>query len=300
MASSQFHSSLARLRIARITIAGTVIVNGVTWECQHTCEVYTYPADGAMVKDSASGWVRRAPGCNKSSVQRDKSMKKMIVIAAIAVVALVAWRFASESSTQVAPIELVSDAGDVANNTTSQPANSAQDENGIFSTGATKPEVARTSPRSIDTAGQRSVRVFESRMLTNNMVNDNAMKMLQAKNFDEVVNALDAENAGRYNPVTETYRNQIEDTLGSVGKHGQIDRFACGSNICMASIRTPSDATWFKDWYENLQPAATAPIGALTGHDVTLPGGVIEHRILFTTQPGSAGFALKSVPPPQT
>lgn len=41
--------------------AGTVEVNGVTWECQHACSVYTYPGGGTMVKDSAGGWIRRLP-----------------------------------------------------------------------------------------------------------------------------------------------------------------------------------------------------------------------------------------------
>jgi hypothetical protein len=66
----------------------------------------------------------------------------------------------------------------------------------------------------------------------------------------------------------------------------------------MASIRTPSEATWFWDWYE---PAGggNRPIGDVAGRDVTLPDGVIEHRILLIAQPGSAVFMVKPLPPLQ-
>jgi hypothetical protein len=224
-------------------------------------------------------------------------MKRTLFILAIAFVALASWRFVSEPRTEVDPVSRA-DVVAAPNDTAFETAGHVQDGEGSAEVQASKLS-AGAPPRSNGTAGVRAS-AFESRMLTKNLVNDNAMKLLRARNFDEVVNALDAGNAGHYNPVTETYRNQVEHTLGNIGKQGQIDRFACGSNICMASIRTPPGETWFRDWYENLQPAATAPIGALAGYDVTLPGGMVEHRILFTTQPGSAGFVVPPMPPPQS
>jgi hypothetical protein len=50
------------LFVSLVAIAGEVVVNGVTWQCQHACSVYTYPNGGTMVMDSAGGWVRRLPG----------------------------------------------------------------------------------------------------------------------------------------------------------------------------------------------------------------------------------------------
>lgn len=39
---------------------GSVTVNGVTWTCQNSCSVYTYPNGGTMVKDSRGGWIERS------------------------------------------------------------------------------------------------------------------------------------------------------------------------------------------------------------------------------------------------
>lgn len=50
---------LPLLLISAAAVAGTVTVNGTTWECQNQCTVSTYPNGGTMVKDSAGGWIRR-------------------------------------------------------------------------------------------------------------------------------------------------------------------------------------------------------------------------------------------------
>lgn len=57
------HSRLlwALLVIGFAATAGTVVVNGVTWECQNSCSVTTLPNGGTMIMDSSGGWIRRLP-----------------------------------------------------------------------------------------------------------------------------------------------------------------------------------------------------------------------------------------------
>lgn len=149
-------------------------------------------------------------------------------------------------------------------------------------------------PRPIEHGtGQRLAgSAFEASFLTNGFINDRAIKLLESKDFGRVVAQLDAQNAGQRNAVTDQYRAQVESTLASFKNQARLDRFACGTNVCVASIVDPESDPWFQDWYDNVQSAATLPIGALAMFDATLPGGRVEHRILFTTHPDSRGFSV--------
>ena len=139
---------------------------------------------------------------------------------------------------------------------------------------------------------------FEASLLTDGFVNSRATKLLEAKDFGKVVENLDAQNAGERNSVSDQYRAQVENTLASFDK-GQVERFACGVNVCVASIIDREPGEWFGDWYENVQSAVTMRVGALTRFDVAIAGGGIEHRILFTTHPDSAGFIVDPAPLPR-
>ena len=58
-AKRQARIAWALLAVGFAAAAGSVIVNGVTWQCQNACKVTTLPNGGTMVMDSAGGWIRR-------------------------------------------------------------------------------------------------------------------------------------------------------------------------------------------------------------------------------------------------
>jgi hypothetical protein len=136
---------------------------------------------------------------------------------------------------------------------------------------------------------------FEGSLLTGGFINSRAMKLIEAPDFGRVVAQLDAQNAGQRHTLAEKYRPQIETSVAAYSKQAQIDRFACGLNVCLASIVDRQPGKWYREWYESVQSVASYPMGALYPFDVELPGGGIEHRILFTTLPESAGFMLDPV-----
>jgi hypothetical protein len=228
-------------------------------------------------------------------------MKKIFIAVAVVLVIGIAWelgRHANQGAdVRTGATQKIADQSAEVNSgdpSSTLPSAASEDANSTAT-----PITSDESPVQANRTGTFAIRPFEARMLTNGALNENALKLLQTKNFDAVVNALDAENGGRYNPVADKYRNEVQDTLTAAGKQSQIDRFACGTNVCLAWIRTSAADTWYRSWYEGLQPGSSVPIGALSGFDVQLPGGITEHRILFTTQPGSGGLYVKPVQPPK-
>lgn len=136
---------------------------------------------------------------------------------------------------------------------------------------------------------------FEASLLTDGALNSHSLKLLEAKDFEKVLDELDAQNAGRSNDIVGKYRGQIESTLQSFGKNMQLDRLVCGVNVCMGTIRAAQNQS-FNDWYEGIQTASVAPMGALSEYPVQLPGGGVEHRLLFTTDPRSAAVIVPPMP----
>lgn len=217
-------------------------------------------------------------------------MKKPLWFLATAVVAVAGWYLLSPlfRGSEPVPEAPSSPVGMAATRSEANPFSSeARAATGVAQ--ASQDEAAElTAARPSQASGV----AFEQSLLTKGMVNDRAMKSLEAKNFDQVVNALDGQNAGRRNDLAGKYRAEIEETLAAFGPRSRLDRFACGSNVCMASFRSPASDKSFFDWYENLQNTSLLNFGAMAQYQVQLPDGVREHRILFTTLPGTAGFVV--------
>ncbi|GAB3377468.1 hypothetical protein [Lysobacter fragariae] len=222
--------------------------------------------------------------------------KNTILLALTALLGLAAWKLlplTSRSESEPAQTQSLAAERDTT-------ALDMQAPDGSDTPNASVAPVVRSPASTAGGAGDAKARLFgspfEASLLTDGLVNDRAIQLLEAKDFDQVVDQLDAQNSGQRNTIGDKYRAQIENTLASFRKQAQLDRLACGVNVCVASITDREPGTWFNDWYDNIQSAATLPIGALSMFDVDLPGGTSEHRILFTTRPESAGFIVKPVP----
>lgn len=129
----------------------------------------------------------------------------------------------------------------------------------------------------------------ERAMLSNGMVNETAIKVLQSKQFDRLLTRLEIEQGGMTAELTAAYRAELEKLLGSVAMPKQIDRLVCGTDLCIASIRSP-DRGWYAAWFEGAQSRSSLPMFTLTGNTIDLGGGGVEYRLLFSTSDSVKGF----------
>lgn len=222
-------------------------------------------------------------------------MRRMLVVAGVVLMAFGAWRlglFDAASGHAPAPVRTAA-TPDAAAPTPAPPA--SQTATGMSTpepTPATGSSPAPQAPSAPPHAQPVYGSPFEASLLTNGFVNGTAERWLHAEDFDRFADALDAQNAGRANALAGKYREQLDATLAASGQPYQIDRFACGSNVCIASILVPAPGEWFPEWLLRFPDSTTLPIRALQGHTRPRPGGVTERRLLFTTHPGPSGFIV--------
>lgn len=129
----------------------------------------------------------------------------------------------------------------------------------------------------------------ERAMLTGDSINEVAIEALQSKRFDRLVTQFEVEQAGMTGEITAAYRAELQRLLGSIDKPNQIDRLVCGTDLCIASIRSPS-RDWFPAWYESMQEKSSLPMNALTGNSIDLGGSGVEYRLLFSISKDVKGF----------
>lgn len=138
---------------------------------------------------------------------------------------------------------------------------------------------------------------LESQLLTGGFLNQGSFDLLESTAFDAFYDRFDKQNFGVANELTTAYRDQLDADLRAVGQGRHVDRLSCATDVCIGTIRESRGDSWFDDWYNALQSKSPRPIMALTQASVSLPGGDIDHRLMFTTRPGSGGFALGMNPP---
>lgn len=129
----------------------------------------------------------------------------------------------------------------------------------------------------------------ERAMLSDGMVNEAAIKALKSKQFDRLLTNFDSEQMGMTAELTAAYRAELESLLGSVAEPKQIDRLVCGTDLCIASIRSPS-GDWYPAWLDSVQGRSSLPMHALTGNAVDHGGSGVEYRLLFSISDGVKGF----------
>lgn len=130
---------------------------------------------------------------------------------------------------------------------------------------------------------------IEATYLTDGAVNERATDMLESPDFDKLLDAFDAQNAGGRNELASAYRVAIEETLSTVSAPKRLERVVCATEMCFATLRT-SEATWFSGWYTNLQRNLKLPMQVLISREAKPSSGDgIEYRLMFTTGENSQG-----------
>lgn len=132
-------------------------------------------------------------------------------------------------------------------------------------------------------------------MLTQGMVNDNAIEKLRSKDFDDFVVSLQAAGTADAGERGAAYRIEVEDSLQRHPELGVLNRFACGHTFCAGSIDITKDGEDLAAWTGALQQQATLPIPAFSHRVVRRPDGSSEARFLFTTR-GIGGFISSGKP----
>lgn len=186
----------------------------------------------------------------------------------------------SSSSVNVAAAEFITDSdrggADVAQGIVGEPAQSASS--------STVDNASRS------TAGEYGP--YEASLLTDGFLNDQSQAVLKSRSIDSVVNELQKESNADTAELQQGYRMEVEDALRSIGAKAQLDRFACGKNVCIGSVRS-SDLSWKDDWSRALRQKGRLPTPSLSLLRVKLDEGAYELRFVFTTQPGPGGFVIR-------
>lgn len=156
---------------------------------------------------------------------------------------------------------------------------------GVMQGGPAPPHIARARNDFVSAPYAATERA----MLTGGAINEVAMEALQSKRFDRLINQFEVEQAGMTGEITAAYRAELQRLLGSINEPIQIDRLVCGTDLCIASIRSPS-RDWFPAWYASMQESSRLPMNALTGNSIDLGGSGIEYRLLFSISNEVKGF----------
>lgn len=146
-----------------------------------------------------------------------------------------------------------------------------------------------------DSTATRPHSAMERAMLSGEALNERAMALLEAKNFDGQLTKLESEQLGVTSELTTAYRAELERSLASVDAPKQIDRLVCGVAVCVGSIRSPV-RDWYEGWFDGVQERSGLPMTTLTGKAIDLGGSGMEYRLLFSTSPAVKGFS-GSAPP---
>ncbi len=137
---------------------------------------------------------------------------------------------------------------------------------------------------------------LEAGLLTGGYLNPGASELLGSKRFDAFFERFEAQNFGTTDELTSQYRSKFEKDFQGVDAANTLQRLSCATDVCIATIRSGKDDARFDSWYGSVQSTSPLPIMALTQAAIMMPGGAVEHRVMFTTSRRSGGFALGTHP----
>ena len=86
--------------------------------------------------------------------------------------------------------------------------------------------------------------------------------------------------------IQDMYASAISQQLAGKGESLKLGRFACGEIICAGSIETPSSDEW-QAWMRAFAEDPRTKSYVFMEEDVDDGSGAIEHRFVFSTDPGA-------------
>jgi hypothetical protein len=91
--------------------------------------------------------------------------------------------------------------------------------------------------------------------------------------------------------LTGVLRDQIEQQLATAGGPQQLVHFACGLSLCVGAVRTGVGAQWNSEWW--LPVGEFRRVFTYQEATVSLGGGDMEHRFLFSTDDKLRAFTVR-------
>lgn len=145
-------------------------------------------------------------------------------------------------------------------------------------------------------SGIRPYGPTEASLIRDGRINQQAMAVLSSSEFDRWLTRLERENTDT-GERGGAYRAELQRQFDGLPQSLRLDRFVCGIDLCVGSIRTPKDSTDYRTWYSQLQANSLLPIPVLT-EVVTDMGDQEDHRILLSTRPSTMGISGSANRPP--
>lgn len=142
---------------------------------------------------------------------------------------------------------------------------------------------------SVPSLAANSYGPIESSFLDGGRINQRAVEVLGSDRFDPLFTRFERENADAVE-LSIAYREELQGQLAKLPEAVRLERFACGMDLCMGSIRTAKGSTDYRAWYARLQASSRLPIPVLT-EAVIVRGEDEEHRILFSTNASTKAIA---------
>lgn len=159
--------------------------------------------------------------------------------------------------------------------------------------GATAPAPVGPLPQPAVDSGAYSA--TERSLLSQGMITEASIAVLRSSQFERIVARFEDEQLGLTADLTAAYRAELQRLLDPIAEPTRIDRLVCGTELCLGSIRSPSQG-WYPAWSESIQGLSALPIKTLTGNSVDLGASGVEHRLLFSISGGVKGFSGTAPP----
>lgn len=122
--------------------------------------------------------------------------------------------------------------------------------------------------------------------------------LMKSDKFDAFIDRISQEAVQEplAQDVTELYKSSAEDARSNA-EDVVVRNIACGMKMCAVSL-TASASETFEPWLSRFMSNTSAPTYSLGRHDKGMPNGLIERRIIFSTDPGTRGV-YAPLPPNQ-
>lgn len=128
-----------------------------------------------------------------------------------------------------------------------------------------------------------------------------AQKSMTGDRYDKHLQMLETQMATEPDAMdlAKTYQTAIAEQLRKAGADIAAQRFACGTSMCMGSIRSQSEA-WQERWWQDFIENGDTPHSISLRHAVDLGGGLYEFRFMFVSDPGVNSVVIPPTPVPST
>lgn len=116
---------------------------------------------------------------------------------------------------------------------------------------------------------------------------------IRSGQFSKFVDALRSQSGSSplATDINQMYGDAISEQVGKLGNEIQLRDFACGETICAGTIDSSSQNAWGAWLKDNASDPRTKAY-VFTEHQIDNGNGSVEHRFIFSTDPGSKKISV--------